>query len=144
MPHAKNGEECGVLMDEVWKVSDIVHVFMLSIFTFPAAWFSDAVNSLCPSDAIWRYRSGSRLALVMACCLMAPSHYPNQCWLIISQVLWHSSEGNFTGNVWDISPWYELQGTLSIQYYWWFSQGLTHFGLFGMEKQCGIHWVHAL
>ena len=48
-----------------------------------------------PSDAIWRHRSGSTLAQVMACCLTAPSHYLNQCWLIISKVHWHSSEGNF-------------------------------------------------
>ena len=27
---------------------------------------------------------------------MAPSHYLNQCWLIISKVQWHASEGNFT------------------------------------------------
>ena len=52
-------------------------------------------NSLRPSDAIWWHRSGSTLAQVMACCLTAPSHYLNQCWLIISKVLWHSSEGNF-------------------------------------------------
>ena len=32
------------------------------------------------SDDIWRHRSGSTLAQVMACCLMAPSHYLNQCW----------------------------------------------------------------
>ena len=51
------------------------------------------VNSLWPSDTIWRQRSGSTLAQVMACCLTAPSHYLNQCWLIISKVLWHSSEG---------------------------------------------------
>ena len=37
-------------------------------------------NSLRPSDAIWRHRSGSTLAQVMACCLTAPSHYLNQCW----------------------------------------------------------------
>ena len=43
--------------------------------------------------AIWQQRSGSTLAQVMACCLTAPSHYLNQCWLIISKVLWHSSEG---------------------------------------------------
>ena len=43
-------------------------------------------NSLRPSDAIWRHRSGSTLAQVMACCLTAPSHYLNQCWLIISKV----------------------------------------------------------
>ena len=47
-------------------------------------------NSLWPSDAIWRQRSGSTLAQVMACCLTAPSHYLNQCWLIISEVQWHS------------------------------------------------------
>ena len=35
-------------------------------------------------------RSGSTLAQLMACCLMAPSHYLNQCWLIISEVQWHS------------------------------------------------------
>ena len=31
-------------------------------------------NSLWLSDAIWWHRSGSTLAKVMACCLMAPSH----------------------------------------------------------------------
>ena len=51
-------------------------------------------NSMRPSDAIWRHRSGSTLAQVMACCLTAPSHYLNQCWLI-SKVQWHSPEGNF-------------------------------------------------
>ena len=50
------------------------------------------VNSLGPSDTIWRWRSWSILVQVMACCLTAPSHYLNQCWLIISKVLWHSSE----------------------------------------------------
>ena len=49
------------------------------------------VNSLGPSDTIWHWRSWSTLVQVMACCLMAPSHYLNQCWLINSKVLWHSS-----------------------------------------------------
>ena len=31
---------------------------------------------------------------VMACCLTAPSHYLNQCWLIFSKVQWHSVEFN--------------------------------------------------
>ena len=39
------------------------------------------ISSLRPSDAIWWHRSGSTLAQVMACCLTAPSHYLNQCWL---------------------------------------------------------------
>ena len=55
-------------------------------------------NSLGPSDAIWPQISGSTLAQVMACCLMAPSHYLNQCWLMISEVLWHSPDSNFTEN----------------------------------------------
>ena len=54
------------------------------------------VNSLCPRDTIWWHKSGSTLAQIMACCLMAPSHYLNQCWLIRSNVQWHSSDGNFT------------------------------------------------
>ena len=33
------------------------------------------INSMWRSDNIWRQRSGSRLAQVMACCLTAPSHY---------------------------------------------------------------------
>ena len=55
-----------------------------------------AIHSLWPSDAIWRQRSRSTLAQIMACCLTAPSHYLNQCWLIISEVQRHSSEDNFT------------------------------------------------
>ena len=39
--------------------------------------------------AWWRHmatkRSGSTLALVMACCLTAPSRHLNQCWQIISE-----------------------------------------------------------
>ena len=86
------------------------------------------VNSLWHSDAIWHHGSQSILAQLMAwccqchmvtsvsilaqvmtCCLMAPSHYLNQYWLVISKVLWHSSEGNFTGNTWDIYPGYEFE-----------------------------------
>ena len=46
--------------------------------------------------ALWRHHgTWSTLVQVMACCLMAPSHYLNQCWLIIKGVLWHLSETNF-------------------------------------------------
>ena len=38
---------------------------------------------------LWRHRTGSILAQVMACCLTAPSHYLNQCCLI-SKVQRHS------------------------------------------------------
>ena len=69
--------------------------------------------SLGPSDAIWRCRSGSTLAHVMACCLTAPSHYLNQCWLIISKVHWHSYEGNLTLDVLAINHYYYLENHLS-------------------------------
>ena len=45
---------------------------------------SYTVNSLWPSDAIWWHRSGSTLVQEMAWCLTAPSHFLNQCWLLIS------------------------------------------------------------
>ena len=55
------------------------------------------LNSLW-CDVIWWQRSWSTLTQVMAWCLSAPSHYLNQCWLIINDVFWHSTENNFTGN----------------------------------------------
>ena len=61
-------------------------------------------NTLWPSDAIWRHRSASLLDQIMACCLMGPSHYLNQCWLIINEVLWHSPEGTSLGNAQDTYP----------------------------------------
>ena len=48
------------------------------------------VNSLWPSNAMWLHRTMSILAQVMACCLMAPSHYLNQFWLSISEVQWQT------------------------------------------------------
>ena len=66
-------------------------------------------NSLRPSDAIWRQWSWTTLAQVMACCLTAPSHYLNQCWLIIRGVLWHSSENSFTGIAQGIDSGYEFE-----------------------------------
>ena len=64
---------------------------------------SPRVNSLWPSDALWWQGSGSTLIQVMACCLMAPSHYLSQCWLIINEVMWYSHGGIFTGNAPDIN-----------------------------------------
>ena len=66
-------------------------------------------NSLRPSDAIWRQWSWTTLAQVMACCLTAPSHYLNQCWLIIRGVLWHTSESSFAGIAQGIESGYEFE-----------------------------------
>ena len=72
-----------------------------AIQTSPVNSFDDIYNSFWPSDAIWRYRSWSTWDLIMACCLMAPSHYLNLVkwyWLSISKALWHSPESNFTAS----------------------------------------------
>ena len=69
---------------EKWK--KYKYIFMFHKFSLTM------VNSLWPSDVIWRQRTWSTLVQVMACCLTAPNHYLNQCWLIISDVLWHSQE----------------------------------------------------
>ena len=72
-------------------------------------WCVRNLNSLWPSDIIWWQEFGSTLTQVMACCLTAPSHYLNQSWLIISEVLEHSPESNFAGNAQKIYSWYELK-----------------------------------
>ena len=69
----------------------------------------DMINTLRPSDAIWRQWSWTTLAQVMACCLTAPSHYLNQCWLIIRGVLWHSSEKIFAGIAQGINSGYQFE-----------------------------------
>ena len=49
----------------------------------------------------------------MACCLTAPSHYLNQCWLIFNKVQWHSFGGNLTRDSWPFSHWNKLENYLS-------------------------------
>ena len=45
------------------------------------------INSSLHSDIIWQHTSWSTLAQVIACCVMALSHYLNQCELLIREVL---------------------------------------------------------
>ena len=54
--------------------------------------------------AIWHRTSWSTLVQVMACCLTAPSHYLNQCWLNIHKILWNLLQGNIYLNTQDITP----------------------------------------
>ena len=46
------------------------------------------VNSPQTSETLWGHKSGSTFDLVMVCCLTTSSHYMNQCWLVISELLW--------------------------------------------------------
>ena len=87
-------------INPLWHIDSICcHVCQPTFFETRLAvcWCQaiSSINSLWPSDAIWQHRSGSTLAQVMACCVMAPGHFLIQCWLIITKVQWHSSEGSF-------------------------------------------------
>ena len=65
-------------------------------------------NSMWPVGAIWRHRSRSTLAQLMAC-MTAPSLYLIRRWLIISKVCWHSHDGKFTRHIKYICHWYEFE-----------------------------------
>ena len=56
------------------------------------------IYSLWASEAIWRQRSGSLLAHIIAGCLTALSHYLNQYWLAINEAHWQSPVANFIRN----------------------------------------------
>ena len=58
-------------------------------------WSCD-INPLWRIGVIWRYRSVSTSARVIACCLAAPSHYPIRYWLITSGIVQRYSSG---GNI---------------------------------------------
>ena len=85
---------------------------MASILSRP-----QCVKSLWSNGAIWLWRSKSTLVQVMAWCQMAPSHYLNQCWLI----LWHSHDGSTHWKYWrchslnDISKLYHKSTATSVR-----------------------------
>ena len=60
------------------------------------------INSLRPSDTIWRQWCWATLAQVMALCLMATSHYLNQCCFTTTDMYRHSSQGDSTIDTWAI------------------------------------------
>ena len=64
----------------------------------PVPTISEVFNSLQPSDTIWRHGSVLKQAEVTTCYLMVPSHYLNQCWLLISEIPWNSPKNNSTVN----------------------------------------------
>ena len=72
------------------------------------SWFKERwVNILWPSDTMCHQTLWSTLFQAVACCLMAPRLYLDQCSLIVKE--WHWPEGNFTGYAQDIYPWYQLE-----------------------------------
>ena len=79
-----------------WRRSDdkpLSEQMMVSLLTHICVTRPQWVNPLWPSDNIWHHGAESTLVQVMACCLMAPSRYLNQCWPLISRDLHHSPKG---------------------------------------------------
>ena len=66
-------------------------------------WHSIAMLTHWRLGTIWPRRTWSASVQVMAWCLMTPSHDLNQCWLIISGILWNSHRTNFTASTQDTS-----------------------------------------
>ena len=61
-------------------------------------WILDSFNSLWPSWCLMAIYMWVRLVQIMACCLVAPSHFLNQYWFVISRILHHPPKGSSTGN----------------------------------------------
>ena len=75
---------------------------------------SVSLNPMWPNDAIWRHKSGSTWAKVVACCLMTPSHYVNQCRLVINGTLWHAPDSNVTKSTQEFNPFREWEISTSL------------------------------
>ena len=67
------------VLQEIRRNENVINALKQKLLDMYTHWH---VNSLWHSDAIWQLRSGSTLVQLMVCCLTAPSHYMNQCWLI--------------------------------------------------------------
>ena len=72
-------------------------------------------NSLWPSDALWRHRSGSTMAQVMACFQTASNHYLNQCWLVINDFCGIHTRTFTRGNSHDIIPQDEFENHIFLK-----------------------------
>ena len=76
-------------------------IFIMRIplhYTVPGQVRPKSLTELWIIDAVWHQRTWSTLVQVISCCPTAPSHYQNQYWLIISEVLQNSPGGNFTSS----------------------------------------------
>ena len=99
-------------------------------------------NSLWPSDAIWWHKSEWTLAQVMACCLIASSHYLNQCWLLTCVAPWHSFKTHFTTIAPTVIFYNELENYILLNYYH-ISQGPMSYSIwFPLSIVCSVIQAH--
>ena len=71
------------------------------------------------------------LTQVMACCLMAPSHYLDRCWLFIIEILWQSPENNFSVSAEATILYNEFKNYTFLSFHFWYvnipqGEGVLH------------------
>ena len=71
---------------------------------------TSSVNSLWPSDTIWHHITWSTLVQVMSCCLMATSHYQNQCCGIQIWAMLNTSIPDMSLKITNLRLWQHLPG----------------------------------
>ena len=82
-----------------WKFNQLLSIEEAQDkYVEPAFGIRHTLNSLWPKDAICQHIFGSILVKIMVCSLKAQSHYLSQFWFLISEVLWHAHENNFTAS----------------------------------------------
>ena len=76
-------------IDKICKLN-LSYLILILNMLMQSGFFTSFMMSIQPivanSDAMWRLRSGSKLAQIMDCCLMAPIHYLSYCWLLIREM----------------------------------------------------------
>ena len=88
----------------------VLEIFLIFVFSVLLKYMTIFQESTCPRTPSRHKRSNNRnkkptpdSAKKVRCIQIKPlcpkGHGQHWCWLIMSEVLWHSPEGNFTGNV---------------------------------------------
>ena len=108
--HVNSSQLFDVIYSMVILQHEAIHYTYNSLYTYYILLVCQRYTWSCSSHRLTHcglvtlYGSTPRstLAQIVACCLMTLNYYHNQCWLIISEILWHSSGHNSTGNAQDI------------------------------------------
>ena len=90
-------------LHQCWDIIKLTTSFPYSCSIVTALWTLTNCGLVTPY-AIWWHRSWPSWAQVLACCLMVPSHYLNQCWCTIKGGLWFLPASNYTRSAHEIYP----------------------------------------
>ena len=110
----------------------LLHQFYVCFIVYPID-----INSLVPGDLIWCHKTWLMSVLVMACCLVTPSHYLYHCWLTINEILLHQPRGNFTRNTYDVNQEYFFENYIFEMT----TTSLSDLGLFDNARPCRIEYT---